>query len=165
MRRANILHHLVSSPLAVQKLFPNHVLKHIERAIQESEKQQSGEIRFAVEAGLDLRALLVRTTPRDRALQVFSDLRIWDTEENNGVLIYLLLAERTIEIVADRGADRKVGTARWQEICRGIEQHFVAGQFERGVLDAITAITDELAKHYPPRPNDRNELPDAPVRL
>ena len=107
-----------------------------------------------------------RFRPRQRAIEVFSQLRMWDTEHNSGVLIYLLLAERHVEIVADRGVHARVGDAGWQAICREMEAAFRAGEYEQGVLVGIARITALLAEHFPaegiPKPN---KLPDAPVIL
>ena len=96
---------------------------------------------------------------------MFSQLRIWDTEHNNGVLIYLLLADRDVEIVVDRGIDKHVGTAGWEAICQMMETHFRAGHFEQGVIAGIAAVTTHLAKHFPEDGAPVNELPDAPVVL
>ncbi len=100
---------------------------------------------------------------RERALDIFSQLRIWDTAHNNGVLIYLLLADRNVEIVADRGIDAKVGAAGWEKICTDMETDFKAGNFERGVIKGIEAVSRQLAAHFPAHGVGRNELPDAPV--
>jgi uncharacterized membrane protein len=102
-------------------------------------------------------------SPRDRALDIFSQLRIWDTAHNNGVLIYLLLADRDVEIVADRGIDAKVGAAGWEKICRSMETDFKAGHFESGVIKGIEAVSQQLAAHFPRHGTGPNELPDAPV--
>jgi uncharacterized membrane protein len=107
--------------------------------------------------------LFTGQTARDRALDVFSHLRIWDTAHNNGVLIYLLLADRDVEIVADRGIDAKVGRAGWQQICAAMEADFRGGNFSGGVIKGIAAVSRELAKYYPRQGAGPNELPDAPV--
>ena len=145
--------------------FPKRALPAIERAIAESEATHRGEIRFAVEDALDGPALLADQSARERALEVFSQLRVWDTEENNGVLIYLLLADHDLEIVADRGISAKVAGAEWERICRRMEASFSRGDFGRGVLDGIAEVTVLLARHFPARPGDRNELPDKPAIL
>ncbi len=102
-------------------------------------------------------------TSSARALDLFSHLRIWDTAHNNGVLIYLLLADRDVEIIADRGIDAKVGAEGWEMICRAMETEFRSGQFERGVIAGIEAVSRELARYYPPNGPHPNELPDKPV--
>ena len=135
----------------------------IEKAIKASEGMHRGEIRFVVEGALDTVPLLRGQAARGRAIDVFSQLRIWDTERNNGVLIYLLLADRDVEIVADRGIDAKVGTEEWERICRKMEAAFRQADFEGGVVGGIQEVTRHLAEHFPPIGDDRNELPDKPV--
>src|SRR3954463_4181439 len=155
--------HLLHHRWREQRIFPPVVLAAIEQAIKTGEATHSGQLRFVVEGALD-GAPLFRTQPaRERALDVFSQLRIWDTDHNNGVLIYLLLADRDVEIVADRGIDAKVGAEGWEAICRMMEADFRSGQFERGVIGGIEAVSQELAKHFPPSGPHANELPDAPV--
>jgi len=138
-------------------------MSRIEAAIHQSESLHSGELRFAVEAGLDLPDLLSGTSAHERALQIFSQLRIWDTEHNSGVLIYLLLADNRVEIVADRGIHARVGTARWASICDAMQQKFRTNEFESGVLEGIVAITALLQQHFPAQRDNLNELPDHPV--
>jgi uncharacterized membrane protein len=100
---------------------------------------------------------------RERAIEVFGRLRVWDTEQNCGVLIYLLLADKQVEIVADRGIDRKVGAAAWEAICGAMQREFAAGRFEHGVIAGVQAISDLLATHYPPRDENPDELANRPV--
>jgi len=137
----------------------------IERVIKESEAAHRGEIRFVVEGALDTAALLQGQTARDRAIDVFSHLRIWDTEHNNGVLVYLLLADRDVEIVTDRGIHAKVGPEEWERICRSMETAFRQGDFQGGVIGGIREVTRHLVAHFPAIGDDRNELPDKPVVL
>jgi len=137
----------------------------IEAAIRESETTHFGEIRFAVEAALDPLALLYDRSARERAVEVFSQLRVWDTERNNGVLIYLLLADRRVEIVADRGIHRDVGQPGWEAICREMEHSFREGRFEQGVVKGIRAVANHLVRHYPASGANVDELPDKPVIL
>jgi uncharacterized membrane protein len=144
-------------------VFPKHVLASIERAIKASEATHSGQIRFVVEGALDGAPLLRNQSARARGLDVFSHLRIWDTAHNNGVLIYLLLADRDVEILADRGIDALVGPKEWEKICRAMESEFRKGNFQAAVLSGIEAVTRHLAKHFPKHGAGRNELPDAPV--
>jgi uncharacterized membrane protein len=155
--------HLLEHRWRVQKFFPPRVLASIEKAIKASEATHSGQIRFVVEGALDGAPLLRNQSARDRALDVFSHLRIWDTAHNNGLLIYLLLADRDVEILADRGIDAKVDTKEWQKICRAMETEFGKGNFETGVIKGIEAVTRHLTKHFPRHGAGRNELPDAPV--
>ena len=160
-----ILKHLSLSHSAVRKIFSGNALENIERTIAKVETTHAGQIRFAVEAALDIRPLLSGTTARDRAVEVFSQLHIWDTEQNNGVLIYLLLADRKVEIVADRGVHTKLGTAVWDEICHKMEILFREGKFEEGVIDGIVSVGMHLEHHYPHIGNKINELSDQPVIL
>ena len=155
--------HLMEHRWRLRRIFPPKVLANIERAIRASEATHSGQIRFVVEGALDGAPLFRDQPARGRALDVFAQLRIWDTADNNGVLIYLLLADRDFEIVADRGIDGKVGAAGWEEICKAMESDFRAGHFERGVIKGIDAVSRLLAAHFPKRGAGRNELPDAPV--
>jgi uncharacterized membrane protein len=155
--------HLIEHHWRVRRIFSQDVLKRIERAIKAGEATHCGQVRFVVEGALDGAPLFRNQSARSRALDVFSHLRIWDTEHNNGVLIYLLLADRDVEIVADRGIDAQVGTAGWRKICREMETAFGRGEFEAGVIGGIEAVSRELAKHFPPTAHGRNELPDKPV--
>ena len=110
-------------------------------------------------------ALLHDRSARERAVEVFSHLRVWDTERNNGVLIYLLIADRRVEIVADRGIHRDVGPQGWEAICREMERSFRQGRFEQGVVEGIRAVASHLVRHYPASGANENELPDEPVIL
>ena len=157
--------HLFAPDWLVYRAFPRAALKRIEAAIGQSEAAHRGELRFAVEAGLDLLPLLRGLTPRQRALDVFSRLRAWDTEENSGVLIYVQRVDRDIEIVADRGISAKVGQAQWDAICHRMEEAFRARRFEAGVLEGIAEITMLLTAHFPARRENPDELPDRPVVL
>src|SRR5712671_194038 len=155
--------HLIEHHWRARRIFPPKVLAAIEQAIKAGETTHSGQLRFVVEGALDGAPLFKDQSARERALDVFSQLRIWDTAHNNGVLIYLLLADRDVEIVADRGIDARVGTAGWEKICTDMETDFKAGNFERGVIKGIEAASKQLAAHYPRQGVGRNELPDAPV--
>lgn len=157
--------HLLLNRWRVWRVFPRSSLRRIEAAIKASEQQHAGQIRFVVEGALDGRPLFVNQPARARALDVFSHLRMWDTAHNSGVLIYLLLADRDVEIVADRGIDAKIGTAGWQKICTAMETHFRAGRFETGVLEGIASVTRHLAAHFPASGLNTNELPDTPLVL
>ena len=148
---------------SVRRLFPPATLEAIEASIRAAERLHSGEIRVAIETCLDARQLWAGTSARDRARDVFARLRVWDTALNSGVLIYLLLADHDIEIVADRGFEGRVSDEEWQEVCRCIESEFRAGQYEAGVLAGVRRVSALIARHFPPGPDDRNELPDRPV--
>jgi uncharacterized membrane protein len=159
---ARILKHLFFPRWRLQRAFPARTLSAIEQAVKDSESAHLGEIRFAVESALDMALLLRRQTMRERAQQVFSQLHVWDTERNNGVLIYVLLADNDVEIVADRGIAQHVAQEGWQSICHVMEEAFAAGDFEGGSLAAIKQVSILLAQHFPADGTNANELPDKP---
>ncbi len=159
------LGHLFTDHWSVRRAFPRAAMRAIEKAIGEEERRHGGQLRFAVEASLPLGDLFRGVQSRERAVECFGRLRVWDTEHNSGVLIYLLLADRRVEIVADRGIHGKIGTAAWEAICGEMQQEFARGQFERGVVLGVRAISDLLAAHFPPSGKGANELPDKPVVL
>lgn len=165
MKLDRLLRHLFFPPWWLRVRFPRRTLEAIEDAIRASERTHRGQIRFAVEASLGLPALVAGVTPRRRALEVFAQLGVWDTEENNGVLIYVLLADRDVEIVADRGIARRVPAQEWETICRRMEAAFRQGRFAEGALTGIEAVGALLARHFPPQGAAANELPDRPVLL
>lgn len=165
--------HLFNNPWWVKTHFSEQALQHIEVAITASEAKHTGEIRFVVESGLHPLDIVAGKTPRARGIELFGQLNIWDTEYNNGVLIYLLLADRDVEIVADRAIDRHVGYDRWDEICHEMELQFRQGAFEAGVLTGLKEVSAALEKHFPMSDikdarkraveQQRNELPDKPL--
>jgi uncharacterized membrane protein len=155
--------HLLPYRWSVRRAFPRHALANIEKAIKVSEKDHTGQICFAVEGALDGRPLLRDQPARARAIDVFSQLRVWDTEKNSGILIYLLLADHDVEIVADRGINAKVQQTEWEAICRAMEREFRNRNFEGGALAGIAAVTKLLVKHFPASGPHPNELPDKPV--
>jgi uncharacterized membrane protein YgcG len=155
--------HLLAHQWQARRIFPPQVLAAIEQAIKAGEATHSGQVRFVVEGALDGLPLFRDQPARERALDLFAQLRIWDTAHNNGVLIYLLLADRVVEIVADRGIDAHVGAAGWDEICRAMEVDFKAGNFAGGVIKGIDAVSRQLAANFPKQGVGPNELPDAPV--
>ena len=165
MNIKRILRHLVTTHGQVNRAFPRPTLIAIEQAITASETAHGGEIRFALEGALDGTPLFEGQSVRERAIDVFSQLRIWDTEYNNGLLIYLLLADRAVEIVADRGIHSKVGSREWENICRQMETAFKQANYEGGVVSGIQAVTQHLMEHFPASGTGRNELPDQPVVL
>ncbi len=148
------------------RLFGTAGLDRIERAIGEGERLHRGQVRFAIEAALPLQRVMRQLTPRERALEVFGLSRTWDTEENCGVLLYLLLADRDVEIVADRGIHRRVGQATWEAICTTMEAAFRQGRFVEGSIAGIEAVNAVLAEHFPRGDTvGTNELPDRPLVL
>jgi uncharacterized membrane protein len=165
MDMKRIFRHLFLPQWSIGLAFPKRVLQAIEQAIAASEKRHDAELRFAVEAGLPLAALLRGQTARQRAVEVFSQLRVWDTEHNSGVLVYVQLVDRKVEILADRGINALVAQVEWDAICRRIEQSYRKGAFEAGTRAAIEEISLRLARHFPPRGTNPNELPNRPVIL
>ena len=157
--------HAFSGPWRVRRHFSHGAMHNIEQAIGQSECTHTGEIRFVVEAALHPYELLQGKTPKQRARELFASLGIWDTAHNNGVLIYLLLADRDVEIVADRGIHGHVGSQGWEAICREMEARFRQGQFEAGVVLGIQQISEVLQLHFPANGANENELPDAPLVL
>jgi uncharacterized membrane protein len=158
-----IVRHLATPPWRVSRVLPEAAMQAVTAAIRASEATHAGQIRVAVEGALDLFPLLAGQSGRDRAIELFSQLGIWDTEHNNGVLIYLLLADRDVEIVADRGIHARVGAEGWEAACRAMEAEFRAGCFEQGLLGGIEAVSAELRRHFPGQ--GAEELPDRPVVL
>lgn len=144
---------------------PPALSERLAQHVAASERLHTGEIRIYIEAGLPASYIWRDATPRERAIAMFGKLRVWDTEQNNGVLIYLLLAEHAIEIVADRGLSRHVPDAQWQEVVRHMGEQFRAGRYEEGLKQAVDEVTALLVKHFPAAAGagNENELPDHPV--
>ena len=149
MSLKRLLRHLASSPQALRRRLPASTLERIGQAIRRAEAGHQGEIRFAIEAALPWSYLWRNAPPRERALMVFSKLRVWDTEHNNGVLVYVQLVSRHIDIVADRGIGSRVEQAEWNAVCREMEQAFANGAYEDGALKAIERIAAVVARHFP----------------
>ncbi len=161
-RFARILQHRWFDDTDSRRALPPDAVARIETRVTGSERRHSGEIRICVEAGLPLSYLWQRLSPRDRAITMFGKLRVWDTEHNNGVLVYLLLAERAIEIVADRGIHRLVSTAQWQQLIEPMRSALAAGRFEDGLNQAVDTLDALLTQHFPlaPGQTNPNELSD-----
>jgi len=156
--------HLVTDRADVNRAFPAAELQRVEAAVAASERRHGGQVCVAIEAALPLARVWQGVTPRERALEVFGLLRVWDTERNDGVLVYLLLADRDVEIVADRGINAKVGAGAWETICRGMESAFRDGRHTEGIEAGVAAIADLLVVHAPGT-RGGNELSDRPVIL
>ena len=148
-----------------KRLLGDGALQRIEARVAASESRHSGEIRVCVEAGLPLSYVRRAAPVRERAVMMFGKLRVWDTEHNNGVLIYVLMAEHAIEIVADRGLAKRVEPAEWQRIMTTLGVAFQAGQFEAGLNQAIDAVDALLRERFALAPGEANpnELPNAPI--
>jgi TLP18.3/Psb32/MOLO-1 phosphatase superfamily protein len=165
MQPGRILRHLLCSARRTRWYFNAAVVAEIEAAIGGAEAQHAGEIRFAIETALPWAALWHRLTARERALEVFARLRVWDTQANNGVLIYVLRADRAVEIIADRGINERVSPAEWEAVCREVESHFRAGRYEAGSCAAVAGVARLLAQHFPAARSSGNELPNQPILL
>ena len=165
MDLARIFRHLLFPPWLVRRGFSRAVLDRIEAAVGNAERTHSGEIRFAIEASLHWPALVRGQSARERALELFSLLRVWDTAENTGVLVYILMADHSVEIVADRGIHAKVGQAAWEAICGEMQQAFRQRSFESGALQGLGAIAALLTRYFPATSANPNELPNRPVML
>ena len=163
MNVSRSLRHLFTTAWSMRAVFPPSVLANIEAAIGESEKTHGGQIRFAVEHSLDAREVWRGVTARQRAIEVFGELSVWDTPRNNGVLIYFLLADHDFEIVGDRGIHAHVGPDGWERIASGMEERIRAEEFEGGVIWGIHAVGELLQTHYPPGDDRTRDLPDQPV--
>ncbi len=150
--------HVFATRAALRRAFTEQDLDAIERAVDESELHHSGEIRVAVEGALEPAEVWHGKTPRERALEVFAALGVWDTDANNGVLIYVLLADRDVEIVADRGFNGRVPASEWQAACEDMEREFRAGRFRAG---AVVGVEDPQL----PGQRDEDELPNRPRLL
>jgi len=159
------LKHLTTTYLALGRAFPTATRTAIDEAVARSERLHRAELRVALEAALPIELLLQGASARARAEELFASLRVYDTAENNGILLYVLLAEHDIEIVADRGFAGGVPDAEWAEICAALEAAYRAGDFHQGTLAAIEAITRVAARHFPPGPDNPNELSDRTVIL
>ncbi|WP_071335149.1 TPM domain-containing protein [Burkholderia contaminans] len=157
------LRHLFMTHWRVNTTFPRQSLVAIERAVHASHDAHVGQVRFAVEGALHPVAVLKGTSARARAIDVFSELRVWDTEYNNGILIYVLLADRDVEIIADRGIHAKVDSGEWEAICQAMEANFRRGDFESGVLRGIEQVSELLKKHFPTRRPPIDEFPSFPL--
>ena len=166
-RLARLWRHRWVDEAEVRRALPPDVLDRLERRVGASERRHSGEIRICVEAGLPTSYLWRDARPRDRAITLFGKLRVWDTEDNNGVLIYLLLAEHAIEIVADRGIDARVSDDQWAAMAQRMGAAFREGRFEDGLTQALEEVSALLVEHFPLAEGqaDSNELPDKPVVL
>lgn len=165
MKPIRLLRHLLMPDWFVRRVFPRGDLAAIGDAIAASEKSHRGELRFVVEASMPLTSLWRDQAPRARAVDLFSTLRVWDTEENSGILIYVQLVDRKVEILADRGIAARVAQAEWDAICRGMEQSFAEGRWRQGALQAVTRAGELLARHFPAGASNPDELPDQPLML
>ncbi len=165
MKFLRLLRHLATTRWSTRRHFTPQVREAIGQAVRECESRHEGEIRFVVETALDLPELWHDLPPRQRALQLFGLLGVWDTEHNNGVLIYVLMADRVVEIVADRGIAARIAPAEWQAVCRQMEHHYREGRFSEGSVVGVLGVGALLGRHFPGSRGGGQELPDQPVLL
>ncbi len=165
MQFRRTLRHLFSTRWGTRRRFTPAVLARIERGVADLERRHAGEIRFAIETAFDLPELWYGLTPRQRAVIVFGQLGVWDTAGNNGVLIYVLMADHAVEIVSDRAIASRVPQSDWDALCREMEGHFRAGRFEEGAQAGVAGVGRLLAAHFPGQGGDRDEQPNQPVLL
>ena len=165
MRLARFLKHLLLPHWWVRRVFTGGDLASIGEAIAACEKSHRGELRFVVEGPLPVSALWRGLSPRARAVELFAQHRVWDTEENSGILIYVQLVDRKVEILADRGIAARVPQAEWDAICRAMEASFRDSRWRQGAEQAVTRVGELLTRHFPAGANNPNELPDQPVVL
>ncbi len=165
MSPRRLLRHWLQGLRPARKLLPAPALAQIEAEVQAAERTHAGEIRVAVETALSFHQLWRDTSARERALQAFAALGIWDTRHNNGVLIYVLLADHAIEIVADRGIAEHIPAAEWQALCDEVSEHFRNGDPATGCCVAVRSVGRRLARFFPASEGDGNELPNQPVLL
>ena len=165
MNPTRFLRHIFATRWTTRRRFTPGVLADIETVIRETEALHAGEIRFAVETALDTAELVDDLAPRRRAMQVFGQLGVWDTAQNNGVLIYLLMADHIVEIVADRGIAARIPQSEWDGVCREMERHYREGRFGEGSVAGVRGVGRLLARHFPGRRGGADELPNQPVLL
>jgi len=165
MRLLRLLRHITTTRWSTRRHFPPRVRDAIEGSIRDCESRHCGEIRFVVETAFDLPELWHDLSPRQRAWQLFGQLGVWNTEHNNGVLIYVLMADRAVEIVADRGIAARIEPGEWRVVCERMERHFRARRFREGAIAGIEGVGALLERHFPGAAPGENELPDRPVLL
>ena len=161
---ARMLRHLWLPDWWRFRAYPAASLARIEAAVSAAEAGCRGEIRVAIEAALDFQALWTGLSARGRAVEMFSALRVWDTEDNDGVLLYVLLADRDVEIVADRGAAARVNPEAWEAVCSEMEAQFRAGEYEAAILVGVARIGELLADAGSGAPRT-NTLPNRPTLI
>lgn len=162
---ARVMKHLLTPPWLARRHFGRALVDEVGRAVAASEGSHRGELRFVVEGPLPMAQAWQGVSARQRAAELFASEGVWDTEENSGILIYVQLVDRRVEILADRGIAARVPQAEWDAICRSMETAFKAGDYRGGALAAVTRSSELLVAHFPAGDNNPNELPDQPLVL
>lgn len=163
MNGRRTLRHLLAPHWLARRAFSPQSRRAIEAAVAAAEAGHRAELRFVIEGPLALRDLVAGSTPRARAEALFSSLRVWDTAENSGVLVYVNVVDRAVELVADRGVHALAGEASWRAIVGEMEAAYRAGRFEQGSLAAIARLGQLLREHFPRSGENPDELPNAPL--
>ena len=164
-RIIRLARHLIETRFATRRRFTPAVLDRVEAAVAAAEGAHCGELRIVIETDLDAWSIVAGKSARQRALEVFAGARVWDTERNNGILLYVLFADRAVEIVADRGFNGLVAPAEWAAVCVKMQDEFRKGRWEHGILAGVAGAAGLLARHFPGTGPQGNELPDRPVLL
>lgn len=164
-RLGRLVRHRLRDERDTARAIPADLAARLAARVAEGEKRHTGEVRVSIEAALPTSYVMRDSTPRERAIALFGKLRVWDTQDNNGVLIYLLLAEHAIEVVADRGVTARVPGSEWTRLVEAISMAFRAGRYEEGLTRAIDDVTELLVQHFPVQAGktNPNELPDEPA--
>ncbi|HEX5130420.1 MAG TPA: TPM domain-containing protein [Usitatibacter sp.] len=157
--------HVAMTPATARRAFPDATMDAIARAIAEGERRHRGEVCFVVEAELSTTQLWRGLAARERAREVFASQGVWNTEENNGVLVYVLLADHDVEIVADRGIGARVDAAEWRSVVGAMEAHFRGGAYEAGAVTGVNGVNEILARHFPDARAGANQIPDRPIMM
>jgi uncharacterized membrane protein len=158
--------HAKTTKVQGKKAFPSATLAAIQAIIADGENKHRAEVRLIVEPSLDLAAIISGMTSRERAGELFTDYRIWDTEENCGVLIYINLADHQVEIIADRGIARLIPNDHWQAVCKTMTDGFAQALYHDSALNGLTQLNAILKKYFPegesahsPQPNQLSNQP------
>ncbi|MFA7503988.1 MAG: TPM domain-containing protein [Burkholderiaceae bacterium] len=162
-RFMRLLRHCLTPDGLAARRFPAGTMDRIEARVTLAERSHGAEIRIAIESALSPSAILAGQSPRERALEVFGGLRVWDTEANNGVLVYLLLADHAVEIIADRAAFGRIDARVWTDACAVLAEACRERREEEGVLAAIDLLDEALVAAFPPRPGGVDEIPNRPI--
>jgi uncharacterized membrane protein len=159
------LRHMSSTRAKAARAFPPAALDAIAQAVTAGEQTHRGEVCVIIEKALPLQAIRAGVDNRQRALALFADYGVWDTEDNCGVLIYINLADRKVDIVTDRGIGRTIPASTWEAICAALTQGFAQGRFQEATLQALRDVNTLLATHFPAKGSRPNQLPDRPRML
>jgi uncharacterized membrane protein len=165
MELARFARHFAMTPWKARRAFPDAVMDAIQQAVAQSELLHRGEVRFVVEPELTTGQLWAAMSARARAVEVFSMLQVWNTDENTGVLVYVLLADHQVEIVADRGIQKQVAAGDWDAVVQAMQAHFREERYAEGALAGVKGVSEILARHFPADGRAGNELPDRPIIL